>query len=54
MPTKINVMFDNFIIQTWKQFLVSFKMYSWFTEKKNKKQTNTKKTERKKKIMKVE
>jgi len=36
MPTKIN---DNFNIQTWKKLLVSFKMYTWFTEKKHTKQT---------------
>jgi hypothetical protein len=29
MPTKINVVFDNFNIQTWKKILVSFKMYTW-------------------------
>jgi hypothetical protein len=34
MPTQINVMFDNFNIQTWKTFLVSFKMYTWFIERK--------------------
>ena len=46
MPTKINVVFDNFNIQTWKKILVSFKMYTWFTEKKNiqkKQQKNRKK-----------
>ena len=52
MPTKMNVMLDNFNIQTWKQFFVSFKMYTWFTEKKHTKQTN--KIERKKISMKVE
>ena len=42
MPTQINVVFDNFNIQTWTKFLVSFKMYTWFTEKKHTKQTTTK------------
>ena len=42
MPTKINVMFDHFNIQTWKMFLVSFKMHTWLTE--GKKHTNTNKT----------
>ena len=43
MPTQINVMFDNFNIQTWKTFLVSFKMYTWFIERKKKhtKQANS-------------
>ena len=56
MPTKINVVFDNFNIQTWKKFLVSFKMYTWLTEKKTyktkKKQTNKKQKNTKKKIKK--
>ena len=43
MPIKINVMFDNFNIQT------------WFTEKKHTKKKNTKKPPPQKKIfMKVE
>ena len=40
MPTKIN---HNFNIQTRKKLLVSFKMYTWFTEKKHTKQTINKK-----------
>ena len=54
MPTKINVMFDNFNIQTWKQFLVTLKKNTWFTEKtcktntkKQTKQTHTKNTKNK-------
>ena len=30
-------MFDNLYIQTWKKLLVSFKMYTWFTKKKQQK-----------------
>ena len=37
MPIKKNVMFDNLYIQTWKKLLVSFKMYTWFTKKKQQK-----------------
>ena len=57
MPTKINVMFDNFSIQTWTKLLVSFKMYTWFTEKKHTKQTkqkNKKQKNTKKKIQKTQ
>jgi hypothetical protein len=50
MPTKIIVMFDNFNIQPWKECLVSFKMYTWFTEEQTYK-TNKQKN-RKKKIQK--
>ena len=48
MPTKINVRFDNFNIQTWTKFLASFKMYTWFTEKKTYKTSKTKKKKKKK------
>jgi hypothetical protein len=46
MPTKIN---HNFNIQTRKKLLVSFKMYTWFTEKKHTKQTINKKQKTKNK-----
>jgi hypothetical protein len=36
------MLFDNSKIQTWKKFLVSFKMYTWFTEKKTYKKTTKK------------
>ena len=55
MPTKINVMFDNFNIQTWKEFLVTLKKNTWFTEKTcktNTQKTNKKQQNRKKKIQK--
>ena len=54
MPTQINVVFDNFNIQTWTKFLVSFKMYTWFTEKKHTKQTTTKNKKQKKQDKKIE
>ena len=41
MPIKINVMFDNFNIQTWKKVFGNLKKITWFTEKTCK--TNTKK-----------
>ena len=54
MPTKINVRFDNFNIQTWTKFLASFKMYTWFTEKKNIKQAKQKTKNKKTKDKKIE
>ena len=53
MPKKMYVMFDNCNIQTWKRFLVSFKMYTWFTEKKTFKTNKNKNKKQKTKKYKI-
>ena len=47
MPTKINAMFDNFNIQTWKKFLVIWKRLHDL-QKKHAKQTQKKKIKKQK------
>ena len=56
MPTKINVVFDNFNIQTWKKIWLVLKCIHDLQKKKTyktkKKQTNKKQKNTKKKIQK--